>query len=151
MAGNARAAHSATGDSQTYTIIGAAMELHRVLESGFLEPVYQAAFQVELELRGIPHAREVDLPVLYKGTPLGVRYRVDFICFGCILVELKAIERLTTREESQIINYLEASGLGRGLLLNFGTASLQFRRFVGPGLSLPSSMKSMESVGVPSS
>ena len=119
-------------DRETYAIIGAAMEVHRILGPGFLEPVYQSALGVELGLRGVSHKREVELPIYYKDTPLGLRYRVDFLCYSEILVELKAMERLTGREEGQIIHYLVASGLGRGLLLNFGASSLQVRRLVGP-------------------
>ena len=120
------------GDSQTYAIIGAAMEVHRTLGCGFLEPVYQAALEVELGNRGVPFEREVQLPIFYKTTSLGLTYRPDFVCYGDVLVELKALERLTKREEAQTINYLVASRLSRGMLLNFGTSSLQFKRFVGP-------------------
>lgn len=119
-------------DRQTYLIIGCAMEVHRCLGSRFLEPVYQAALEVELDTKRIPFAREVELPILYKGHPLPVRYRAVFVCFEEILIELKAMERLTDRDDSQVINYLSASQIKRGLLLNFGAGSLQFRRFVGP-------------------
>jgi GxxExxY protein len=119
-------------DSETYAIIGAAMEVHRTLGPEFLEPAYQAALEVEFGLRAIPSAREVDIPIHYKGVPLGVRYRADFVCFGSILVELKALDRLTSRDNAQIVHYLAASGVGRGLLVNFGTARLQYKRFVGP-------------------
>ena len=119
-------------DRQTYLIIGCAMEVHRSLGSRFLEPVYQAALEVELDAKRIPFVREVEMPILYKGHPLAVRYRADYVCFGEILVELKAVERLTDREDSQVINYLSASPIKRGLLLNFGSGALQFRRFVGP-------------------
>jgi GxxExxY protein len=108
------------------------MEVHRTLGYGFLEPVYQAALEVEFTTRRVPFAREVDLPVQYKSWPLGVKYRADFTCFGEILVELKAMERLTTREQSQIVNYLSASQFPRGILLNFGARALQYQRFVGP-------------------
>lgn len=107
------------------------MEVHRVLGSGFLEPVYQAALEVEFGKRELPYQREVELPVYYKEEPLGVRYRADFVCFNEVLVELKALERNTKREENQIIHYLAASRFPRGLLLNFGASSLQYRRFVG--------------------
>ena len=128
------------GDSQTYKIIGAAMEVHKTLGPGFLEPVYQAAFELELGMRHVPFEREVEIPVSYKNRLLHVRYRADFVCFGEILVELKALRRLTTIEETQLIHYLVASKLGRGILLNFGTPSLQFRRFVGPQFALPQSV-----------
>jgi GxxExxY protein len=119
-------------DEQTYTIIGAAMEAHRILGHRFLEPVYQAALARELTERGVGFRREVDLPICYKGLDLDVRYRADFVCYNSILVEVKALERLTDKEGSQVINYLAASRLGRGILLNFGASSLQVRRFVGP-------------------
>jgi GxxExxY protein len=135
-------------DRQTYSIIGAAMEVHRILGAGFLEPVYQAALEVELARRAVPSEREVELPVYYREEPLGVRYRVDFICFGEVLVELKALERVTKREENQVIHYLVASRLGRGLLLNFGASSLQYRRLVGPAFQSVS--RSVQSVDDPS-
>ena len=119
-------------DPETYAIIGSAMEVHRLLGSGFLDPAYQEALEVEFGLRSVPSAREVALPIHYKGIQLRVRYRTDFVCFGSILVELKAIDRLTRREESQVVNYLAAGDLGRGLLLNFGHSRLQYKRFVGP-------------------
>jgi GxxExxY protein len=118
-------------DRQTYAIIGAAMEVHRQLGAGFLEPVYQEALAVEFDARGISNDREVELPIRYKGVVLGSRYRVDFVCFGDVLVELKALARLSPTEESQIINYLTASRLPKALLLNFGSSSLQYRRFAG--------------------
>ena len=124
------------------------MEVHRLLGSGFLEPVYQAALEVEFGRRRVPYQREVGLPVYYKEEPLGVRYRADFVCFDEVLVELKALDRVTKREENQVIHYLIASRLGRGLLLNFGTPSLQYRRLVGP--TLQSVFKSVESVDQPS-
>ena len=117
-------------DQQTYAIIGSAMEGHRTLGSRFLEPVYQAALATEFGLRAVAFAREVDLPVHYKSTRLSVHYRTDFIYYGDVLVELKAMARLTDREASQVINYLAVSRLGRGILLNFGSRSLQYRRFV---------------------
>lgn len=128
-------------DQQTYGVIGAAMEVHRTLGPGFLESVYRSALEVEFKYRRVPFVREIEVPVHYNGKALSVRFRADFICFGCVLVELKALKRLTTVEDCQIINYLLASKLGRGLLLNFGAASLQFKRFVGPG-----ARKSVQSV-----
>jgi GxxExxY protein len=119
-------------DAQTYAIIGAAMEVHRTLGSEFLEPAYQAALEVEFGLNGIPCVREVGIPIHYKGVSLGVNYRIDFLCFDSILVELKSLERLTKRETAQIVHYLAASSVPVGLLLNFGAPRLQYRRFVGP-------------------
>ena len=117
-------------DPRTYKIIGAAMEVHRQLGCGFLESVYQEAFALELRNREIPFSRESVFPVAYKGYRLNTQYRPDFICFGGVIVELKALSRLSSIEESQLINYLKVTGCHTGLLLNFGTPSLQQRRFV---------------------
>ncbi len=106
------------------------MEVHRELGPGFLEAVYQEALALEFEARSLPFQREVALPVAYKGKLLNCSYRADFICFGEVLVELKALDKLTGNERSQILNYLKATGLQRGLLLNFGTRSLTQERLV---------------------
>jgi len=117
-------------DPRTYAIIGAAMELHKQLGCGFLEPVYQEALAVEFLKRRILFRREVTLPIFYKGVNLDTPYRVDFICWEEVAVELKALAKLGGTEEAQLINYLKASGLEIGLLLNFGTRSLEYRRFM---------------------
>lgn len=117
-------------DEQTFEIIGAAMAVHRALGHGFLEAVYQEALAIEFTDREIPFAREVELPILFRGQRLNTGYRADFLCFDDIIVELKALDKLTTREEAQVINYLKASGKSRGLLLNFGNRSLEQKRLV---------------------
>ena len=117
-------------DPQTYAIIGAAMEIHRQLGHGFLEPVYQDAAVIEFPLKQIPFEKEVMLPIKYKNVLLPTYYRADFVCLSEIIVEFKALSRLSSVEEAQLLNYLKATGLKRGLLLNFGTPSLQYKRLV---------------------
>ena len=117
-------------DSQTHAIIGAAMEVHRELGPGFLEAVYHDALGLEFATRGVLFVSQRQLPVFYKGQELACTYRVDFVCYERVIVELKALKALTSVEESQILNYLKATRLERGLLLNFGTPSLEYKRFV---------------------
>ena len=106
------------------------MAVHRELGAGFLEAVYQEALELEFRYTGIPSLREVELPVRYRGELLTTGYRADFLCYETIIVELKAIERMTSREESQLLNYLKASGKEKGLLINFGSGSLEYKRMV---------------------
>lgn len=117
-------------DPQTSAIIGAAIEVHRHLGRGFLEYVYRTPLELELLDRGIPFKREVQYPIVYKGKRTGIAFRVDLVCFGEVIVELKAMKAVTGAEHAQVINYLHASGLERGLLLNFGTPILTIERFV---------------------
>ncbi len=117
-------------DPQTHAIIGAAMEVHRLLGHGFLERVYQDALAVELLGRNIAFTRETDLPVTYKGQLLSCGYRADFVCYDSVIVETKALNDLSGTEEAQVLNYLRASGFSRGFLINFGQPSLQFKRMV---------------------
>jgi GxxExxY protein len=117
-------------DPQTYSIIGAAMEAHRQLGPGFLEPVYQEALEAELAERGIPFKPQVELAVYYKTKLLKSTYKPDFVCFDTVIVEIKALSELTTRESAQVVNYLKATQYGRGILLNFGTNRLEYKRFI---------------------
>ncbi len=117
-------------DPRTYAIIGAAMEVHNEMGRGFLEPVYQCAFEAEMRLRELPFEREKPVPVYYKGIQLACGYRIDFLCYGSVIVEAKALPALTSREESQLLNYLKATRLHVGLLINFGTDSLEWKRMV---------------------
>jgi GxxExxY protein len=120
----------AEADPFTYAIIGAAMEVHSHLGSGFLEAVYREALCRELVTRGVAFRAEVPLSIYFKGEALLTSYRADLICFEQVLVELKALQAIGPSEASQVINYLKASKLRKALLINFGTARLEYRRFV---------------------
>ena len=122
-------------DPKTHAIIGAAMEVHRELGSGFLEAVYQEALDREFSDRDIPFRSQPLVQITYKGQPLKKTYQPDYICFESIVVELKALGKLSGIEVSQMINYLKATGIETGLLLNFGTKSLEFKRLVYSGES----------------
>ncbi len=117
-------------DEQTFAIIGAAMTVHKELGGGFLEAVYQDALALELGCNGVPFVREAELPVFYRGNVLHAAYRAYFLCYGMVIVELKAIGKLSSREDAQLLNYLKASGKQKGLLLNFGGSSLEYKRMV---------------------
>ncbi|HXG44101.1 MAG TPA: GxxExxY protein [Gemmatimonadales bacterium] len=117
-------------DAQTHAIIGPALTVHRELGPGFLEAVDQEALGLEFDQRQGPRTGHVLLPVQYKGARLRASYRVDVRCFGEVLVEVKALHGLGGLEEAQSINYLEASGVERGSLLNFGPRRLEIRRFI---------------------
>jgi GxxExxY protein len=113
----------------TEQIIGAAMEVHSQLGSGFLESVYEEAMVVEFELRGINYERQKTLDVFYKGIKVK-QFICDFLINGQVLVELKAIKNLTDIEMAQVLNYLKATGLKIGLLFNFGAKSLEWKRII---------------------
>ncbi len=116
---------------EAYAIVGAAMEVYNHLGNGFLEAVYQEAPAIEFRLRGIPFQEQVPLTICYKGQPLRQHYVADFVAYDKIIIEIKAIQQLGPNEQAQIINYLKASGLRLGLLINFGTPDkLQHKRIV---------------------
>lgn len=117
-------------DAETYAIIGAAMEVHSGLGCGFLEPVHHEALAIELAMRNVGFRREAIFPIGYRGKLLQAGYRADFICFEKVIVELKALARLSAVEEAQCINYLKASGHERCLLLNFDASRLEYKRLV---------------------
>lgn len=122
--------YTAKDDPETYAIIGAAMEVHKELGPGFLERVYQEALAIEFETRNIPFILEHELPVFFKGRQLNTTYRVDFYCYESIPVEIKALDAITGKEIAQEINYLKANKKKKGLLINFGSQSLQHKRFI---------------------
>jgi GxxExxY protein len=115
---------------EVFNIIGAAMEVHNVLGTGFLESVYEEAMIVESKIRGISCETQVKLPVYYKGEKLNKEFTADYIGYGKIIVEFKCISRLTNIEEAQIINYLKVTGMEVGLLINFGShGKLEWKRY----------------------
>ncbi len=113
----------------THKIIGAAMEVHRHLGNGFQEVIYQRALAIEFRLAGLSFAREQEMSIFYKQEPVGSR-RVDFFVEGKIMVELKAIIALEDVHLAQGLNYLEAYNMEIGLLINFGSKSLQHKRLL---------------------
>jgi GxxExxY protein len=119
-----------TRDPETHRIIGAAMAVHSELGCGFLEKVYRLSLAIEFAQRGIAFKSEVDLPISYKEHLLDTSYQVDFICFGGVVVEVKALSAIGNPEVAQLLNYLKASRIRRGLLINFGASSLQYQRVV---------------------
>ena len=108
---------------ESYKIIGAAFKVYNTLGPGFLEAVYQEALEIEFQRQGIPYEREKELKISYDGIELKQTYKSDFVCFGKIIVELKAVSSLDEVHRSQVYIYLHATGYKLGLLLNFGSAT----------------------------
>ena len=116
---------------ESYRIIGACFEVYKEKGCGFLEPVYQECLAIELELQAIPFEDQAKLSLSYKGRPLEKSYTPDFVCFGKIIVELKAASQLIDAHRAQVHNYLKASGHKLGLLVNFGHyPKLEYERIV---------------------
>lgn len=105
---------------ESYKIMGACFEVYREKGSGFLEPVFQECLEFELQMQGIPFEAQRVMPLSYKGRPLIQTYRADFLCFGTVIVEIKAVSKLVDEHRAQLLNYLAASNLRLGLLVNFG-------------------------------
>jgi len=116
--------------NETYQIIGAAMEVHKVLGPGFLEAVYHEAMEIELTVRKIPFESHKKLKIPYKSHILKQPYEADFLVFNEIIVEIKALETLITKHHAQVLNYLKATKKKVGLLMNFGEMSLVNKRFI---------------------
>lgn len=116
---------------EVYKIIGAAMEVYNEMNCGYLEPVYQESLEFELTDRAIPFEAQKSLTIHYKNHPLKKEYIPDLICYGAIVAELKVLDKLTSKEESIMINYLKASKMRVGLLINFGNKEeLEWKRFI---------------------
>ena len=113
----------------TGPVIGAAMEVHKILGPGFLESVYEEAFAIELDMRNISYKRQHSIDIFYK-EKLAKHFVCDFIIEEVVVVELKALSQLGNIEKAQVLNYLKATKLPVGLLLNFGAQSLEYKRFV---------------------
>lgn len=114
---------------ETFVLIGAAMEVHRRLGCGLPEKIYQDAFEVELRHRSIPYEREKHFNVSYRDIKLSHDFYSDFLCFGCVVVELKATSVIEDIHKAQVISYLKASKIRVGMLFNFGELSLIYERF----------------------
>ena len=116
---------------ESYDITGAAMHVYNTLGPGFLEAVYQEALAIEFKKRGIPYEQEKELKVFYDGQELKQTYRADFVCYGNIIVELKAVSEFDNSHRSQVYNYLKATGYKLGIIFNFGSREeLQYERVV---------------------
>lgn len=117
-------------EQQTYEIIGACMSVHKILGNGFLESVYEEALEKEFVKRNIPFKRQSKLSLYYDGKPMDKYFKVDFLCYESIILEIKAVSFLNNEMKKQTINYLHASNLHIGLLVNFGESSLKWKRFI---------------------
>ena len=115
---------------ESYKIVGAAMEVHNVIGCGFAEAVYQEALEMEFKLRGIPYEREKTFAINYKGMVLEKDFRIDFVCYDKIVVELKAVSTIVDEHYAQVYNYLKAGNMQLGLLVNFGNAQLEVKRIL---------------------
>ena len=120
----------------THKIIGCAMQVHRTLGNGFQEVIYQRALAIEFSFQGLQFVREQEMDIYYREHHIGTR-RVDFFVEDAVMVEIKAVKQLEDAHKAQAINYLEAYNLANGLLINFGTLSLEFRRVYNKKLVNP--------------
>lgn len=116
---------------ETYQILGACFEVYKEKGCGFLESVYQECMEIEFKLQGIHFEVQKILPLRYKGQLLAQVYKADFVCFGKIILEIKAVDKLIDKDRSQVLNYLNATGFEVGLLVNFGHhPKIEHERFV---------------------
>ena len=115
---------------ESYKIIGAAMEVHNELGPGFVEAIYQEAFEIELEDRNIEFTAQRPIEIYYKKRLLNKKFYADFFCNDDIIVEIKAVSKILPEHEAQLLNYLKATNVRLGLLINFGELSLTHKRFL---------------------
>ena len=116
---------------ESYAIIGACFEVYKEKGNGFVEPVYQECLELEFGFQKIPVSAQSALRLAYKGVELRQRYISDFLCYEKIIIELKAVKQLTDEHRAQVLNYLKASGLRLGLLVNFGHyPKLEYERII---------------------
>ncbi|MCT4637587.1 MAG: GxxExxY protein [Bacteroidales bacterium] len=120
----------------THKIIGCAMQVHKTLGNGFQEVIYQRALAIEFAHQNVEYEREMEMDLQYRGEHIGTR-RVDFFVEGQVMVEIKAIEKLEGVHKAQAINYCEAYNIANGLLINFGSTSLDFKRVYNKKLVNP--------------
>jgi len=117
-------------EEESYRIIGACLAVHNELGCGFLEAEYQEVLAIEFKNSGIPFEQEKPLSICFKGVQLNKKYIADFICYDKIILEIKALSSISSEHESQLLNYLKATGLKLGILINFGEKSLNYKRLL---------------------
>ena len=118
-------------EQESYQIMGACFEVYKAMGRGFLEPVYQECLEIELEERGIPFVAQHELQIVYKGRTLEQTYKPDFICYGKIIFEAKAVTELADAHRAQVFNYLRATGMRLGILVNFSSyPKVEYERIV---------------------
>ena len=120
---------------ESYAIVGACMKVHRALGPGFLEAVYEEVVEKEFMVQNIPYKRQVQLNLYYEGVQLKKQYRADFVCYDSIIVELKAVTQIPSVFYAQLQNYLKCTNMELGMLINFGTPSLTYKRILNSNTS----------------
>ena len=117
---------------ESFKIIGACMKVHSSLGSGFLEAVYEEAIEKEFDIQKIPYKKQVKLELYYNDQKLKKHYRADFVCYDNIVLEIKAVSQIPSAFFAQLKNYLKCTNMELGMLINFGTSSLTYKRIINP-------------------
>lgn len=115
---------------ESFKIIGACMKVHSSLGSGFLEAVYEEAIEKEFDIQKIPYKKQVKLELYYNDQKLKKHYRADFVCYDNIILEIKAVSQIPSAFNAQLKNYLKCTNMELGMLINFGTSSLTYKRII---------------------